>query len=97
MNIERCPKCKSHSVGYYGTLGVVDGEEVMSCEDCDYPGPESEFWPSRAELHLSPTSCECCGRRTSFGCGHSFEQEIEWRAARLEGREPIDPLGTSND
>lgn len=74
---DRCPKCKGENVSF--DVGVCD---VGECGGCGYQGEAFEFWPTRAELGLDPDTCEACGRRLSWGCGHSHEQEVEAIAER---------------
>ena len=92
--MDRCPKCKSQEVSWTELTGEdlanadmdVDSmpPEGMECHDCYHIGEEYTFWPTLDELGLSENHCEACGCRRSFGCGHSTEQEIEGRDARLE-------------
>lgn len=61
--IDTCPTCESEDLHYLGAYNI-------ECNDCEHT------WNDR-ELHgLSPTNCEACGHRLSFGCGHETYHEI---------------------
>jgi hypothetical protein len=83
---DRCPKCKSEDVSRLEE--DARGEDVLACDACEYTAPESEFWPTRAELGLSLTHCECCNRTLTWGCGHTNEQEL----AAIAHRQTTDHL-----
>lgn len=59
---DTCRRCSSHDLEYLGAYNV-------RCEDC---GDEFNL---REQLALDPDACEACGRRLTWGCGHSLEAE----------------------
>lgn len=64
--MDTCPncQCESYDHEYLGSYNV-------RCADCGHE------WNLRVLLGLSPDSCECCGNRLSWGCGHTYDQESD--------------------
>lgn len=75
---DRCPVCKSHEVSAFDYMNEDSsfGEFGMECGACGHEGAESTFWPTREELNLPADHCAACHRRRTWGCGHTFEQEL---------------------
>jgi hypothetical protein len=63
---DTCPKCEATEDD---TNHVYLGAYNVECGQCEH------VWNLREQLGLSPTNCECCGHRLSWGCGHTYEQE----------------------
>lgn len=70
---DRCPKCKSTDLCYTGDTE----KDYVECDACGHEGDESEFWPTREELGLPEAYCAACKRRRSWGCGHTYQQELD--------------------
>lgn len=63
---DTCPHC---GVTEHDGAFVYLGAYNVRCDDCGHE------WNLRVQLGLSPTHCECCGHRLSWGCGHTHDQE----------------------
>jgi hypothetical protein len=64
---DTCPNCgRDDACGTHSYLGNYNVE----CGECEH------VWNLREDLGLSPTNCEACGARLSFGCGHEVDHEV---------------------
>ena len=70
-----CPKCGFDDTEQH----VFLGNNVVMCGGC------AERWNVRTRIGLSNNYCACCGRRSSWGCGHSLLDELEAVRSRSLG------------
>lgn len=86
---DRCPECGSRELAYMDDA-APDALETAECGNCGHEGDESEFWAPNP--YVRDITCKACGIRRSWGCGHSYEQELAAERLRAIEAGEADPV-----